>query len=75
MVLWMRLDNQSFVEGLEQLGIRKAIYLDMGDGVTFGIEITRVRDIQGMSIEEFMHLQEQCQAAAASLALFDAMAV
>ena len=44
-------------------------------GVMNGSKVVEVRDIQGMSIEEFMHLQEQCQAAAASLALFDAMAV
>lgn len=44
-------------------------------GVMNGSKVIEVRDIHGMSIDEFMHIQEQCQAAAASLAVFDAMAV
>lgn len=43
-------------------------------GVMHGDKVKAVYDVKGMSIDEFMHIQELCQAAATSLAVFDEMA-
>ena len=44
-------------------------------GVMNRERVIEVRDVHGMSIDEFMKIQEQCQEAADSLANFDRMAV
>ncbi len=54
------------------------IVVDWGTGqlgVMNRCKVIEVRDIHGMSIDEFMKLQEQCQGYAESLAAFDRMAV
>lgn len=38
-------------------------------------KIIETRELEGLSIAEFLRIQEQCQAAAESLAQFDEMAV
>lgn len=40
-------------------------------GVMKRDRVIEVRDIHGMGIDEFMRIQEQCQAAAISLVVFD----
>lgn len=44
-------------------------------GIMNRCQVKEVHDIHGMSIDEFMKLQEQCQGYADSLAAFDRMAV
>ena len=55
--------------------VRIVVYWEAGTlGVIRNNQVVETRDLEGLTIDEFVRLEEQCQAAAESLSQFDEMA-
>ena len=55
--------------------VRIVVYWEAGTlGVIRNDQVVETRDLEGLTIDEFVRLEEQCQAAAESLSQFDDMA-